>query len=571
MLKSKIKILWLSDTPHRPSGFGIVSGEICSRLSFLGYEIMMLGWWSAKQSESYAGIPVRRCPERPEYATLQLVKYINHFKPHFVIALGDIPWLSYLTSKPIIDSMTKSGSRLCLYFPIDGVLLDGRIPSEWINILKNVDIPITMSQFGLSAVTRSGIEAIFIPHGCNTSTFAPPICKDTAKERLGYQGKFVILSDARNHRRKLLPRLLDIVKLLRIQKSKFVLHIHTNVDPEEDPDVYRYDLLIDLAQLGLSSVVRLTKFQESQSFLPMVKLAELYAAADVHLLTSYGEGFGLPTLQAASSGVVPMACLHSANTELLGQHGFAITPESSTLDEFGLVRGFIDRERAAAALLTLYNDSNLLRTMSHSARRFAMDYSWETVIIRWDQLLRMSFLRSNCWPSNILAASVDRLDAAKNRAGSERPSGHSAAMLPVPRLGIPLRLNRNQPNRVLVARRLAKRLGVLERLFPGLTVVPCGPIETIDLMKAVQHSLLVVDPERSLHPRGDLACALARISFLGNSPYWPAVARRGLFLQARALLTDMPFAENRANVARERADRTLALKHDQDIPFNAKI
>src|SRR6266536_5601351 len=70
------------------------------------------------------------------------------------------------------------------------------------------------------------------------------------------------------------------------------------------------------------------------------QLAAIYQAADVHLLTSWGEGFGLPTLQAASAGVVPIAVDYTASRELVGRHGFAVSAESSVLDEFGLVRAF---------------------------------------------------------------------------------------------------------------------------------------------------------------------------------------------------------------------------------------
>ncbi len=41
--------------------------------------------------------------------------------------------------------------------------------------------------------------------------FQPPLDKDAARHAANCAGRFVILSDASNHRRKLLPRLMDIV------------------------------------------------------------------------------------------------------------------------------------------------------------------------------------------------------------------------------------------------------------------------------------------------------------------------------------------------------------------------
>jgi glycosyltransferase involved in cell wall biosynthesis len=513
----------------------------------------MLGWWSKHLFTTFAGMPVHRCPESPNEATQELVKHITYLRPHFVIALGDVPWLSYLASGPIRDAIADSGSRLCLYFPVDGVLPNQRIPLEWIRILQSIDIPITMSRFGLAAVARTGIDAICIPHGCDIDVFKPPPCKETAKQILGYQDKFVILSDVRNHRRKLIPRLLDIAKMLPKQKNKFVLHLHTNVPPEEDQDAYSYDLLTDIERLGLKSVVRLTRDRISRGPLPLSKMAKLYAAADVHLLTSYGEGFGLPTLQAASAGVVPIGCLHSANTELIGKHGFAIPPEASTLDEFGIVRAFIDRRMTAAALLELSDNNGLLFDMSRSARRFALDYSWGIIVGQWDQLFQNHLMKPNAKMRATITSKVARsngYDCSRNI----RPSGHSTSILPPPRLGMPARPGKHHSNLLVVPRKLATRFAVLERLFPGLTIAPRENIETAKLARTVQNSLLIVDPDRSLHSRIDFVCASIGTSFLGASSYWPAVKGRSLYLQSRALLTDMPLAEKRLQVARERIE-----------------
>src|SRR5205823_2183921 len=115
-------------------------------------------------------------------------------------------------------------------------------------------------------------------------------------------------------------------------------------------------------------------------------LAALYSAADVHLLTSFGEGFGLPTLQAASCGVVPVAPANSASSELVGGHGFAISCDSSSTDEFGLVRHFIDRQEAAGALQELYENPDLLAARAAAARCFALAYDWDTIARRWDGL-----------------------------------------------------------------------------------------------------------------------------------------------------------------------------------------
>jgi glycosyltransferase involved in cell wall biosynthesis len=507
----------------------------------------MLGWWTENALSGFHGIPVHRCPEDPDGATKTLIRHIGDLRPQFVIALGDVPWLSYLATGPVQEAVRRSGTCVCLYFPIDGVLPNQLIPAQWAEILRFVHIPITMSKFGLSAVSRMGIKAVCIPHGCDTEVFKPPRSKQASKRRFGYQNKFVVLTDARNHRRKLLPRLLDIAHLLRSCQQQIVFHLHTNVVPEEDRDVYDYNLRADIRHLGLERNITLPSKPIPW---PANELAEIYAAADVHLLTSYGEGFGLPTLQAASAGVVPLACLHSANTELVGQHGFAIASEASTQDEFGIVRHFIDRRNAAAAIGRLATNKDLLDELSAAARKFAFEYTWDRMALRWDALLQNSKPTHLplCRQASVKFAtpSVERKDEAV------RPTGHSGSILPIPRLGIPARVGRNDSNLIIAPRKLTKRLAHLEEIFPGLSISSSEKIAAARLSESLHRALLVVDPNHLLHPDIDLACALAGVSFVGRSSIWPPIGGRNLYLKARALLTDITLAETRLQAAKRK-------------------
>jgi glycosyltransferase involved in cell wall biosynthesis len=197
----------------------------------------MLGWWTEHVLSSFHSMPVHRCPEDPDGAATTLIRHICDLRPQFVVALGDIPWLSYLATEPVQDAVRRSGTCVCLYFPIDGVLPNQLIPAQWAEILRFVHIPITMSKFALSAVSRMGIKAVCIPHGCDTEVFKPPVSKQASKRKLGHEEKFVVLTDARNHQRKLLPRLVETAQLLRSSEQQVVFHLHTNVVPEDLPGI----------------------------------------------------------------------------------------------------------------------------------------------------------------------------------------------------------------------------------------------------------------------------------------------------------------------------------------------
>ena len=120
--------------------------------------------------------------------------------------------------------------------------------------------------------------------------------------------------------------------------------------------MYCYDLQADVDFLAKDGRVRITPGMSINQGIPVEDLARLYQAADVHLLASWGEGFGLPTLQAAAAGVVPVAVDYAANRELVLDHGEAVPARHFLPGDFGIRAALIDIDATVARLETLYAD-----------------------------------------------------------------------------------------------------------------------------------------------------------------------------------------------------------------------
>jgi glycosyltransferase involved in cell wall biosynthesis len=284
--------------------------------------------------------------------------------------------------------MRIAGIPWALYYPIDGDMGQGRLPPSWVRILETVNLPIAMSAYGRDVTRANGVMPAYVPHGVDSKIFQPPGDKQAAKCSLNYGGKFVILSDARNQPRKLLPRTLEIFGRFAAGKNDVVLHLHCDPDdPAAQTPEYRYNLRGDIAFLGLTDKVKISAGMSIATGIPLDRLAAIYQAADVHLLASWGEGFGLPSLQAAASGVVPMASDYSASRELVSGHGEPVRVRHFLSDQFGLRRALIDIDDAVGRLENLYRHPAELADKSEAARRFAEAYDWEQIICQWDDLL----------------------------------------------------------------------------------------------------------------------------------------------------------------------------------------
>jgi hypothetical protein len=266
--------------------------------------------------------------------------------------------------------------------------------------------------------------------------FAPPADKAAAKQSLGYANAFVIMSDARNQPRKMHPRTLDVFKAFAADKPDVMLHLHCDKnDPASMVPEYWYSIAGDIAALGLTDRVRFTQdMRIEDGGLPLEMLRMVYQAADVHLLSSWGEGFGLPTLQAASAGVVPMACDYTASAELTAGHGEPLPTAYSACDQFGILRSLIDIPATVDRLNTLYYDRDLLARKSVSCRQFAADYDWARIVPQWDALLRekVPILKARLQRGAVthrikarngaLSGAADLLEAM-NKAGVQMPGG----------------------------------------------------------------------------------------------------------------------------------------------------
>ncbi|MFG1605024.1 glycosyltransferase family 4 protein [Actinoplanes sp. NPDC049265] len=619
-----MRLLWISDSPSTPSGFATVTREVCRRLRDRGHRIEILGWQTRGAATWWEGLPVH--PVRhDQFGADVLLGYLMRIRPDYVVSLADVWWMSFMTDPQIQSYLDMSGTRWVHYYPVDGADPAGRLAPGWAELLRSADVPIAMSRWGQAVSAASGVPAEYIPHGVDLDVFRPPADRAGAKAALGYTDRFVVLSDARNQPRKMLPRTLDVLRLLAgdPRYGDVMFHLHCDPrDPAAESELYAYSVLHDLELLGLLDRVRFTAGFEMRADggVTMTELSRLYQAADVHLLSSYGEGFGLPTLQAAAAGVVPIAVAASASRELVGTHGVAVPVESTMRDEFGLVRTLLDTRAAATAIAALHEDPSELADRSARSRAFAQGYSWEDIAGSWERCLRAAPARRRAVRSRTYAfvagAAPDpavptplRSALAPAVAGlpegasvevrvTERRHGEAAGRIRVAaftegdELSIPVRLppllpgaRRAHVGWVLAGPGSLAALAPLQTVFPGTRIAVTTPALDIttgerlpleELVAALPSYALVADHAADACPGLDLACAVVGVPYHGPSPWWPPVTGEvepDDVSALRRLLTDQGFSRWRRDIARAAAADTVpadVVRHFEELAAPAR-
>ena len=527
-----MRILWLSDSPTSASGYGNITRFVCEGLARIGHDVSVIGREKRGRPRRRGRYMVYPFGDDESVADL-LFGYVRQLQPDVVVTLDD-PWrVGYLTEPALTRYLRASHIRSALYYPIDSDGGQRRLSPRVVRLLAAVDLPIVMSRYGQRVTQANGVTPAHLPVGVDGELFRPPADKATAKRAVGYDHKFVILSDARNQIRKLLPRTLEIFRRFADGKDDVLLHLHCDPDdPEARSDDYCYDILSDVALLGLSDKVRFTRGMSIYRGISLERLAALYQAADVHLLASYGEGFGLPTLQAASAGVVPFAAGYAASRELVRGHGEPIRVRHFVRRESGMRCALVDIGDAVDRLDRLYRNRALLRRKSQAARRFAEAYSWQRIVPKWHALLEREVSR---------ARAASTRDTGRVRASDEVP-------IPGGRFTIPV--SAEPTNRTLVQTRVlgrvylasARDLSVFQRLrrvFPQLSAWSGVELEPSARRRAKPTVRLTVVPGKGRDFLTHLAASTLALDIGGVESVLPALAAEaGVPLVGSARIAD---------------------------------
>jgi hypothetical protein len=185
--------------------------------------------------------------------------------------------------------------------------------------------PIAMSQFGLDAIERHDIEALYVPHAIDTSVFKPTELMQgsdgqvPARKWMGVPEDAFVLGMVSANKgqvdRKSFAESFLAAGMFMQQHADAWLYLHT----EPSPAMSGLDLRALLAATGVPT--ERVAFADSYSYrmgIPKEALASIYTGMDVLLQPSRGEGFGIPAVEAQACGTPVIVSNATAQPELVG-------------------------------------------------------------------------------------------------------------------------------------------------------------------------------------------------------------------------------------------------------------
>lgn len=303
-----MKLLWASNAPWAPSGYGGQTLQVVRRLKAAGHDIAIAANFGIQarvmmDDELLPGVPI--------FPSLYdgigndiLAAHYNAWannEPTYLITLYDVwPYQrSYFTDIPVAS-----------WVPVDHYPVPQAV-ADW---CREHDA-IAMSRFGHDRLEQAGIASTYIPHAIET-VFRRI---DGAREALGWDpDAFVVLINAANkggNMRKSWSEMFGALALFMDKHPDVRLHLHTERIGAQSPDL---GMLLDLWRIPVDRVSWSPQYQLKIGQIGPEEVAQLYSASDVLLATSKGEGFGIPVIEAQACGLPVIVSNWTAQPELVG-------------------------------------------------------------------------------------------------------------------------------------------------------------------------------------------------------------------------------------------------------------
>ena len=322
------RIAWYSNACHIPSGYGMQTAQVVHQMVADGHEVAI--------SANHGAAVMMNCAHGHPIFPEGLMRYSIDAAPDNMKAwVGDQPGFGVVLFDlwPLLGVQGFAEQNLACWTPVDH---DPVPPLVAKFLLDGGHHAIAMSRFGEKMLANAGVSSenmTYIPHGIDLSIFNDR--GKGAREQMGIpEDAFLVVTNAANRGRipvrKAFGEMADAMS--EFMRGRPDVHWMIHTEPNGHSEGVNIPRLV--AHLGIDPQrVRYPHPVHFRNGIPQDAIAQMYSAADVQLLTSMGEGFGIPAVEGQACGTPVIVSDFSAQSELVGAHGKKV-PVQRVWDEY---------------------------------------------------------------------------------------------------------------------------------------------------------------------------------------------------------------------------------------------
>lgn len=394
----------MSDSPFLATGYSAINRAICNDLASKNWEPHYCGWM-------YRGLDVKNAMFKDgetlnfwvhssgshQWGKDVLQYYINKIKPSIFFTLCDsFMYVQEQRFGPIsnwIKDIDFSSVKSVFYFPTDGE----PFPEGCELVLRKFAYNIAMSKFGQRQVKDEfGTDVDYIPHFVDTNIFyKSSIPKDMLKAKwngmvyrvidgkrvpVDLRGKKICLTVAKNQGRKMIDRTITLASRFKDDEDILFLCKFNPADPAANVNT------MTLAKrLGCQHKIAYTASDWFSGF-SITEMNEVYNLADLFFLTTSGEGWGIPTIEAMSCELPVIVTKYTTTEEIVnGDERQMARVNDRLVGSFNVDRALVDIDEMEVKIRYLLEHDDERVAIGESNRaRVVKEYSKEAVLPLWN-------------------------------------------------------------------------------------------------------------------------------------------------------------------------------------------
>lgn len=306
-----MKILWHSNAPWVPTGYGSQCGMFSRRMLQAGHDVAISAFYGLEGRQlAWEGMQVY--PKHLDGFGNDVI--MAHAGRHFqgdtqgglILPLMDV-W--------VLSNQAIARANVACWTPVD----HDPLPQPVLRFYQvSGAVPIAMSRHGQEALEAAGIACPwYVPHAVETAIYHP-MGRDEARDLLGWPKEaFIVGCVAANKgtpARKGLPQVLQSFAAFSAKHDDALLYLHTEMTGAYGG--VNLMELIELLRIPHGKIVSPNQYQQAVLGIPEQRMAQTYAAMDVLVNPSMGEGFGITPLEAQACGVPVIVGANTAQREV---------------------------------------------------------------------------------------------------------------------------------------------------------------------------------------------------------------------------------------------------------------
>lgn len=335
-----LKVVWLSECPTVPSGYGKATKYFVYNLKQLGYDIVSLCYSIIGRAELSDGTVVSSAPSTP-------MEIIQKFKPDVIIMFG-APWIVPLANfLPMIPSALSVDRH---------VKFIGYFIHEFIDAPENIKKLFRLVH--LLAVTNPreakyvGVDRYHVvPHGVNTDLWKPGVKPLNDFKKIA-NVDYVISMVAKNHPRKRFDVFFESTALAAKRlKKKIGILPYTSQNGFWNLTAI-YESVSKYYNVNIP-IFRLTEY-EAIFGLPEPTQVQFLSGIDIHMLPTLGEAWSLPISETLALGKPNITTETPVLKDIYKNYIRYVKPSGHSIANFeGTIHFQVDAHKFADAIISV--------------------------------------------------------------------------------------------------------------------------------------------------------------------------------------------------------------------------